>query len=130
MTNQSIITYCLRKILLIAKRIATELSDCVCIIDHTCYTDIGDNYRGTASRTVSGLECGYWSHQIFLRTADYPELTGGHNYCRNPGNMESRPWCFVHDQEVRKEFCDIPECCESCFWFVPCHCSQCISQSI
>ncbi|CAG2162204.1 unnamed protein product, partial [Oppiella nova] len=86
--------------------------------DHKCYTEIGETYRGTASRTVSGLECGYWSHQIFLRTADYPELTGGHNYCRNPGNMESRPWCFVQDPEVRKEYCDIPECFDQYFmWY-------------
>ncbi len=81
--------------------------------EHTCYNENGDTYRGVATRTVSGLECGYWSHQIFLRTADYPELTGGHNYCRNPGSMESQPWCFVHDPEVRKEYCDVPKCCKS-----------------
>ncbi|XP_054162008.1 inactive tyrosine-protein kinase transmembrane receptor ROR1-like isoform X2 [Oppia nitens] len=86
--------------------------------EHTCYTNIGEGYRGTSSRTVSGQECSYWSHQIFLRTADYPELTGGHNYCRNPGNMESKPWCFINDPEVRKEYCDIPQCFDQYFiWY-------------
>lgn len=86
--------------------------------EHTCYNENGDNYRGIASRTLSGLECSYWSHQIFLRPADFPELTGGHNYCRNPGSKESQPWCFINDPEVRKEYCDIPKCFDLFWWYI------------
>ena len=83
-------------------------------IDHNCYNDRGQSYRGTASQTQSGAKCLYWSQQIFLRTSEYPELTG-HNYCRNPGGREEQPWCYVHD--FRKEFCDIPKCFDQYLWF-------------
>ncbi|KAH9517899.1 Inactive tyrosine-protein kinase transmembrane receptor ror1 [Dermatophagoides farinae] len=73
--------------------------------DHNCYNDRGQSYRGTASQTQSGAKCLYWSQQIFLRTSEYPELTG-HNYCRNPGGREEQPWCYVHD--FRKEFVTYP----------------------
>ncbi|UXI17807.1 glutamate [NMDA] receptor [Sarcoptes scabiei] len=82
--------------------------------DHNCYYDRGQTYRGTDSQTQSGAQCLYWSQQIFLRTSEYPELTG-HNYCRNPGGREGQPWCYVHD--FRKEFCDIPKCFDQYLWF-------------
>lgn len=82
--------------------------------DHSCYNEKGENYRGIAARTISGSECLHWSQQIFLASTDYPELIG-HNYCRNPGNKESQPWCFVSD--FRKELCDIPKCLHQYFWF-------------
>ncbi|XP_013791966.1 inactive tyrosine-protein kinase transmembrane receptor ROR1-like [Limulus polyphemus] len=77
---------------------------------HTCYMGMGDDYRGTLSYSVSGHKCQHWSHQIFYHTSDHPELTGGHNYCRNPGRTESQPWCFIADPQVRKEMCEIPQC--------------------
>lgn len=83
---------------------------CSRFTDHSCYNEKGENYRGIAARTISGSECLHWSQQIFLASTDYPELIG-HNYCRNPGNKESQPWCFVSD--FRKELCDIPKCCKS-----------------
>lgn len=78
--------------------------------EHTCYTGNGQEYRGTASRTETGIECGPWSLQVFYRTADYPEVIGGHNFCRNPGGRESRPWCFTNDQEMKRQLCDVPKC--------------------
>lgn len=83
----------------------------VTVSEHSCFDGNGQEYRGTAATTLTGLKCAYWSEQIFLRTSDYPELFGGHNFCRNPGGSESQPWCFVHAPEVRKELCDIPKCC-------------------
>lgn len=80
--------------------------------EHTCYTGNGQEYRGTASRTDTGVECGPWSLQVFYRTADYPEVIGGHNFCRNPGGRESRPWCFTNDQEMKRQLCDVPKCSE------------------
>lgn len=91
----------------------------ICIIDISFYLDVaedtcfegnGESYRGTISMTISGLQCQPWSDQIFYRTADYPELVGGHSYCRNPGGKESQPWCFTTSQSVRKEICNVPQC--------------------
>jgi len=84
--------------------------------EHTCYTGNGNEYRGTASRTKTGMECNPWNRQVYYRTADYPEIIGGHNFCRNPGGMESTPWCFVSDNEtVKKQECDVPKCIDH-FW--------------
>lgn len=83
------------------------------IIEDTCFEGNGESYRGTISITVSGLKCQPWSDQIFYRTADYPELVGGHSYCRNPGGKESQPWCFTTSQSVRKEICNVPQCGKS-----------------
>ncbi|XP_053210968.1 inactive tyrosine-protein kinase transmembrane receptor ROR1-like [Panonychus citri] len=101
-----------------------ESADCVrlgvpnvvqVVQDDTCYNGNGENYRGTTSRTVSRSECAPWHEQVFYKTADYPELIGGHNYCRNPGGMESQPWCFIRDPEMRKVHCDVPKCVDN-FW--------------
>ena len=80
--------------------------------DHNCYKDNGKNYRGTVSKTVTGVECVAWNEQIFYKTVDYPELIGGHNYCRNPGGMDSQPWCFIKNLEMGRVLCDVPKCCE------------------
>ncbi|XP_074593104.1 tyrosine-protein kinase transmembrane receptor Ror-like isoform X2 [Brevipalpus obovatus] len=81
--------------------------------DHTCYNDDGEGYRGTVSRSKSGDECVPWNHQVFHKTADYPELIGGHNYCRNPGGILSQPWCFVQNSKIERAFCDIPKCLDT-----------------
>ncbi|KAL3271515.1 hypothetical protein HHI36_021994 [Cryptolaemus montrouzieri] len=75
--------------------------------DDTCYWDQGHLYRGTQDVTISGKKCLRWSHQLHISLSDNPELTG-HNYCRNPGNMESQPFCFVDQNE--KETCGISKC--------------------
>ena len=45
------------------------------------------------------------------------ELDTASRYCRNPGGLGERPWCFVYDDldsnfDLRWEYCDIPECGE------------------
>lgn len=80
--------------------------------DEKCYVRNGVSYRGTESRTVSGRICEPWSeNQLYMRTADHPELIGGHNFCRNPGGSEVQPWCFVTtEHSVAKEACVVPMC--------------------
>ena len=31
-------------------------------------------------------------------------------FCRNPGDYEDTPWCYVDDRRTVKENCQIPQC--------------------
>nr|CAD7416628.1 unnamed protein product [Timema poppensis] len=76
-----------------------------------CYWGRGERYRGTARLTVSGQGCQQWVNQVYsFKSSEYPELGGGHNYCRNPGGVEIKPWCYTTRGD--KEPCDIPQCGE------------------
>lgn len=87
------------------------------ILEQSCYNEDGRDYRGIASRTSSKHECLPWNSQMAVKTADHPELIGGHNYCRNPGGVEVQPWCFVAgvdgpNSRPRREFCSLSKCCK------------------
>ncbi|KAJ8950729.1 hypothetical protein NQ318_011220 [Aromia moschata] len=75
--------------------------------EEKCYWDRGKLYRGDQDRAVSGEKCLRWSHQFHIPPSEYPELAG-HNYCRNPGETEQEPFCFV--EQNRKETCGISKC--------------------
>jgi len=89
-------------------------------------TPSGEEYTGHLNHTLSGLPCQRWSSQWPHRHAyddikyfaDYRKNSEAvihdvDNYCRNPSVASStdvRPWCFTTNENVTKEYCDIPKC--------------------
>ncbi|XP_074658222.1 apolipoprotein(a)-like isoform X2 [Tubulanus polymorphus] len=82
-----------------------------------CYEDNGKSYTGSSMETRTGKWCQSWMEQVphrhgYSNANDFPDesLYDASNYCRNPDNSEDGPWCFTTESDVRKEFCDVPEC--------------------
>ncbi|XP_036226416.2 tyrosine-protein kinase transmembrane receptor Ror [Bactrocera oleae] len=86
--------------------------------EQDCYWENGAGYRGTLAWSSTGKTCLRWSW-LMKEISDYPELAG-QNYCRNPGNVEERPWCFVDDKSFEKsiELCDIPKCADKMWFYI------------
>uniref|UniRef100_A0A8D0C8T6 Hepatocyte growth factor n=1 Tax=Scleropages formosus TaxID=113540 RepID=A0A8D0C8T6_SCLFO len=81
-----------------------------------CIIGTGRNYKGTASVTKTNIRCQAWDSNMphdhkFLpkrnRKKDLQE-----NYCRNPDNETTGPWCFTMNPEIRHQSCGIPQCSE------------------
>ena len=68
--------------------------------DIGCIPTDGSDYVGKANTTENGRTCKEWT-----TSADK-----GHNFCRNPSNSMSSPWCFTTDPAVAWEYCDVPDC--------------------
>lgn len=49
-------------------------------------------------------------HQHHLPVEVIPELKDSHNFCRNPGGLNNRPWCFTTNPNIRWEYCAVPQC--------------------
>ncbi|CAH3116792.1 unnamed protein product [Pocillopora meandrina] len=81
---------------------------------NACYKDRGEDFRANVSVTEKGLKCQHWNatkpHHHILSPTEYPELAGGHNFCRNPGGKKEKPWCFTTDVDFKFDYCDIPSC--------------------
>ncbi|KAF7254201.1 Plasminogen [Varanus komodoensis] len=79
-----------------------------------CYRGNGEDYRGTASLTVSGKKCqAWWSmkpHPHTKTPSAYPEADLRRNYCRNPDKDDNGPWCFTTDSSTRWEYCNLQKC--------------------
>lgn len=84
-----------------------------------CVIGRGEDYKGAANTTASGLPCLPWDHpkvqeglaRRFTPQERSARLTG-HNYCRNLGGNDRHPWCFV-EGKGNSEYCAIPQCYES-----------------
>ena len=88
---------------------------------NACYKDRGEDFRANVSVTEKGLKCQHWNatkpHHHILSPTEYPELAGGHNFCRNPGGKKEKPWCFTTDVDFKFDYCDIPSCGKLVFFF-------------
>ncbi|XP_077968471.1 uncharacterized protein LOC120343914 isoform X10 [Styela clava] len=85
------------------------------IFDTDCYTGIGVDYRGFVSETVSGRSCQRWDSQSpheHVRTPERFPYKGiiSNNYCRNPDQEGTRPWCYTTDSGLRWEYCPVQQC--------------------
>ena len=72
------------------------------------------SYVGKVSRTEYFIPCQAWASQDpqthDYTDADFPldgSLAAAENYCRDPGGVKSRPWCYrnVHSGS-RWDYCD------------------------
>ena len=81
---------------------------------------LGLEYRGSISKTASGVACQRWDsqtpHQHNLKDEDMPggSLSANENYCRNPDSWISGLWCYSSNPDANPEYevCDIPLCPE------------------
>ncbi|CAH1786992.1 unnamed protein product, partial [Owenia fusiformis] len=77
----------------------------------------GKDYKGKVSQTATGKQCQSWMsqtpHTHYRYTGDqFPDqsVEDAMNYCRNPENKQSGPWCFTTDTKTKWEYCAIPMC--------------------
>ena len=80
-------------------------------------TVLGKEFSGHLSTTVSGRTCQRWDtdfpHDKSATNKNPANFEGGvfpENYCRNPDNEPSGPWCYTTDPDVRWEYCSVPIC--------------------
>lgn len=80
-------------------------------------TQMGKNYTGRLSTTISGKTCQRWDsntpHYHGNHNPDwFPDETvsDASNYCRNPAGWIEGPFCFTTDPNVMWELCDVPFC--------------------
>ncbi|KAK4878187.1 hypothetical protein RN001_010693 [Aquatica leii] len=83
--------------------------------DDVCYWDYGESYRGVHDVSITGQKCIRWSQHFTIAFSEYPELLG-HAYCRNPGQQEAEPFCFV--EQTKTEVCGLPKCANVIWMYV------------
>ncbi|XP_064877194.1 hepatocyte growth factor-like [Oncorhynchus nerka] len=77
-------------------------------------SDVGANsYRACHTHLVIPTLClvvflSTLSHSFQPARLGKKDLNG--NFCRNPKNESSGPWCFTTDPEVRHQECGLPQC--------------------
>lgn len=82
-------------------------------------TDLGNEYRGRANVTVTGIQCQIWGvnspHNVDSNVYKILGLEEDHtiyatNYCRNPDDSPSGPWCYTTNPGVRWDYCNVWKC--------------------
>ncbi|XP_043923831.1 plasminogen [Protopterus annectens] len=85
-----------------------------------CKNGKGNDYRGTESKTASGLTCQEWSRQTphipNITPSTHPKADLIKNFCRNPDDDSNGPWCYTTDPNKRWDYCSIPKCEEECIF--------------
>ncbi|KAH9580531.1 hypothetical protein MS3_00009155 [Schistosoma haematobium] len=102
-----IILYCFLCIKFIQTIDRTELNELNIYDPMKCRSG---NYRGKVNIAFDGTECLDWiDHKSFYKPYWSDDEARKHkNYCRNPGNDSSGPWCVVGIG--RFKYCDVPRC--------------------
>ncbi|XP_048480663.1 tyrosine-protein kinase transmembrane receptor Ror [Plutella xylostella] len=91
----------------------------IMVSDDKCYWETGVSYFGKVNLTDDGSTCIEWFKQLHVKVSEHRELTGRHNYCRNPGGLELQPWCVVErDGKNHVQFCDIPKCAHKIWIYI------------
>lgn len=88
------------------------------VSDDECYWENGSGYLGKVSEASNGMPCIEWSKQLSVKVAEFPELTGRHSYCRNPGGVKSQPWCYIENDGRTEHLCDIPKCAHKIWIYI------------
>ncbi|XP_030631574.1 hepatocyte growth factor a [Chanos chanos] len=81
-----------------------------------CIIGSGVTYRGRRSVTKTGVPCQAWDssipHEHNFKPARYRKSDLRGNFCRNPDNEATGPWCFTSDPDIRHQECGLPQCSE------------------
>ena len=78
----------------------------------------GQWYFGSQNTSADGLKCLKWDTQHpVIRDPEipmelFPEMLNAENFCRNPGGLKKKPWCYTSDPKIEWQYCDIPVCGE------------------
>ena len=74
--------------------------------ESTCFVRC-QNQFWVATFSYFDLKFNYY-HDV----SDYPDasLEDADNYCRNPSNNPTSPWCYTVDSDYRWDFCDVDLC--------------------
>ncbi|KAK2148431.1 hypothetical protein LSH36_498g02008 [Paralvinella palmiformis] len=94
-------------------------SDDVILDFRTCEADcleLGKKYRGNKRLTLSGRMCQRWDsqlpHEHGFTSDQFPDNSLGEasNFCRNPDQKPTGPWCYTTDPDTTWETCALPMC--------------------